>query len=284
MPKKHKKKSLNQKWTLFWICIHAINLYISLKIISYFKIENNLLNIFLIGFSVTVLAKIVRIYTNNKRFVINKNLIKWSAINAFAIWLSWQIILYFNIKESLLFYLLIGLGLVITARIVRKGSKTKRFKKKRAHKKKRSSKKIRINKIERGILNAVNRERKKRKLSSLSINKYLTSAAKMHSGNMAKYGFLGHTGKDGSQPVDRVRRCGGSSSYIGENCHMMPKGRVKGIGNVRTPSQVANAMMKGWMKSPGHKRNILKSNYRKIGIGVRSSKKRKYYATQVFSS
>jgi len=66
----------------------------------------------------------------------------------------------------------------------------------------------------------------------------------------------------------------------------MPQGvEVKGIGYVKSEKDVAKALMKTWMKSPGHRSNILDLAFTEIGIGVACWKKqgyREYYATQDF--
>ena len=77
-----------------------------------------------------------------------------------------------------------------------------------------------------------------------------------------------------------------SSGYVGENIAQMPQGvKVKGIGSVKSEKDVAKALMKTWMKSPGHRSNILNPAFTEIGIGVACKKKqgyREYYATQDF--
>ena len=63
---------------------------------------------------------------------------------------------------------------------------------------------------------------------------------------------------------------------------MCPIGKVRGIRrSIRDSKDAAKAFHKMWMKSPGHKRNILNSKFSLIGVGIK--KKGKYfYATQVF--
>jgi len=69
---------------------------------------------------------------------------------------------------------------------------------------------------------------------------------------------------------------------IGENIGMMPTGNVEGNGYVISSNDVANAMMKGWMNSPGHRANILESDYNFIGVGVAYNGYNTYYLTQDF--
>ena len=44
----------------------------------------------------------------------------------------------------------------------------------------------------------------------------------------------------------------------------------------------ADAVMKGWMGSPGHRANIVKKRYRLLGVGARKSESGTWYLAQVF--
>jgi uncharacterized protein YkwD len=46
----------------------------------------------------------------------------------------------------------------------------------------------------------------------------------------------------------------------------------------------ANSVMRGWMKSPGHRANILGKNFTEIGVGVAHNKVGEAYHTQCFGS
>ena len=110
---------------------------------------------------------------------------------------------------------------------------------------------ISLSLIERLIHKYVNIARSKKRLSKLSSDSRLRSIARKHSGIMAKRSKVFH----GSG----VHNAGG---YAGENCNMMPLGRVLGIrGTIRTEKDLAKAMHKCWMRSTGHRANILNSEY-----------------------
>jgi uncharacterized protein YkwD len=67
------------------------------------------------------------------------------------------------------------------------------------------------------------------------------------------------------QPV--LRDCGLSTA--GENvAYGFPSGR--------------SVVVDGWMKSPPHRRNILRSDYRLLGVGARRSGDGTWYVSQVF--
>lgn len=53
----------------------------------------------------------------------------------------------------------------------------------------------------------------------------------------------------------------------------------------RSPSMSAAQVVRMWMKSPGHKRNILSKRYRTIGVdAVQHTRSGRVYAAQVFGS
>ena len=99
-------------------------------------------------------------------------------------------------------------------------------------------------------------------LPLLKENAKLRKAAASHSSAMVNEGYFDHTSPDGDTFVDRVlgagyvKRTAGWS--LGENL-------AWGTGDLSSPAGV----MQAWMKSAGHKANILKKAYREIGIGLR---------------
>ena len=63
----------------------------------------------------------------------------------------------------------------------------------------------------------------------------------------------------------------------------MPTGNVVGHGYVNNdPESVARAMVQAWMESPGHRENILRTQYARIGVGVAYDGTLYYYGTQNF--
>ncbi|MEU5211704.1 CAP domain-containing protein [Streptomyces sp. NPDC020742] len=104
------------------------------------------------------------------------------------------------------------------------------------------------------ILELVNSERSKAGCSPLTLNAKLSKAAQDHSKDMAAHRNMSHTGSDGSSPGDRITRAGYKWSAYGENV-------AYGYGT-------AESVMKGWMSSPGHKRNILDCSFKELGVGL----------------
>lgn len=118
--------------------------------------------------------------------------------------------------------------------------------------------------IRRATLCLLNRERARHGLKPLRSNGRLRTAALRHSGHMARAKFFEHTTPAGTSMTARVRRAGylkGSRSWaLGENI-------AWGTGALATPRQIVRA----WMRSPGHRANILTGRFREIGIGVASA-------------
>lgn len=121
-----------------------------------------------------------------------------------------------------------------------------------------------IAEIKMEVFRIVNQERESHGIAPLCLNKELGKAAQDHSDDQQKCQKMSHTGCNGSSMGQRMRKAGYSFSFAGEN--------------VAWNQQTAQSVMRAWMNSPGHRRNILKSSFTNIGIGLSS----KYYWTQKF--
>ena len=122
-----------------------------------------------------------------------------------------------------------------------------------------------ISGYENRVIELTNQERRRLGLSPLRHNNKLAAAAQKYSRHMATHKFLSHRGKDGSTVGDRIKAQGYRFSTWAEN---IAKGH-------RTPEDV----VRGWMNSSGHRRNILNPRLREIGVGYY-----KRYWTQVFGT
>jgi uncharacterized protein YkwD len=106
---------------------------------------------------------------------------------------------------------------------------------------------------ERTVWTLTNRERAENGLSGLSLNGDLVASARGHSADMAAQDYFSHTALDGSSPGDRIAEAGYDANSWGENI----------AAGYATPTSVVD----GWMNSPGHRANILNSNFCDIGVG-----------------
>ena len=106
----------------------------------------------------------------------------------------------------------------------------------------------------------VNAERTSRGLAALKVDRSLERAALGHASDMVEHSYFSHSGRNGSQVADRVRATGYLRSadwIIGENL-------AWGSGSMGAPSSIVGA----WMRSSGHRDNILRAGYREIGLGI----------------
>lgn len=151
--------------------------------------------------------------------------------------------------------------------------------------------------LEKKIHFLVNAERDKRKLKKLEWNEKLAVIARKHSADMAKRNYFSHKSPEGTDPTSRAKESGfncqkkygnlirsgigenifqnhiyKSVTYIGENAYY----------DYRTLDEIAETTVEGWMKSDGHRENILDSGYDSEGIGVVISNSGEIYTTQNF--
>ncbi|MBD2256509.1 CAP domain-containing protein [Pseudanabaena sp. FACHB-2040] len=124
--------------------------------------------------------------------------------------------------------------------------------------------------LEAQVAQQINAIRQEQGLSALSNNQRLAQVARNYSRRMAEEGFFAHTSPRGDTLVDRVQSAGITYLAIGENLYTST--------NIPQP---ATAAVDGWMNSPGHRENILRSEYRETGIGVWQVGNT-YYFTQLF--
>ena len=104
------------------------------------------------------------------------------------------------------------------------------------------------------VIRLTNRKRRKFGLDPLSGDALLNQAAQAHVDDMDSVGrYLGHVSSDGSSLSDRIDAAGYKWRSIRENA---ASGQVS-----------ARQVVKGWMKSPGHRANILSEDISEIGVG-----------------
>ena len=122
------------------------------------------------------------------------------------------------------------------------------------------------------ILRYTNQARSRHGLRPLVRQEVLQSAAQGHSNWMARHAFS-HTGVRGTSPHQRIEELGFSGGATAENIYKFPARRDR--------KKLARDLVDGWMKSPGHRANILNGQLRYIGVGVARSGEY-IYATQNF--
>lgn len=105
----------------------------------------------------------------------------------------------------------------------------------------------------RELLDAHNRERAAEKLPPLDLDETLAKVARLHALDMAERREMTHDGADGSRVGDRAKRAGYHYVKVGEN---VARGQ-------RSVSKVVNE----WMRSEGHRKNVL-GDFTRMGGAV----------------
>lgn len=107
----------------------------------------------------------------------------------------------------------------------------------------------------------LNVQRRKHGLRRLRQNPGLVLAGQRHAMDMVERRYFSHSSTAGTPFMARIRRTGylrrSGRTLLGEN--LAYGGRELG-----TPRQI----VRSWMRSPGHRANILQPRFREVGIGV----------------
>jgi uncharacterized protein YkwD len=111
---------------------------------------------------------------------------------------------------------------------------------------------------EKRMLSLHNRERAERGKRRLCVHPKLQKAARAHSRDMIQRDYFSHTTKGRNEnECERIRRYGYRWSACGENIGW-------GTGARGSADRIFNT----WMKSAGHRSNILDGRFREVGIGA----------------
>jgi len=106
---------------------------------------------------------------------------------------------------------------------------------------------------EREVFMLVNHERMKNGLKPLALNADLSLLARKKSKDMLDKNYFDHKSPAYGSPADMLSKAGFKWKNVGEN--------------IAFGQKTAAEVMEAWMKSPGHRANILNTNYEQIGIG-----------------
>jgi len=115
------------------------------------------------------------------------------------------------------------------------------------------------NQLEHLVLVELNSVRRTHGLPPLRASALLSAAAENHSRAMGRFGFFAHESRDGSPFHERVRQFYG------------PKDERWSVGENLLWSTAGIAAKKAidlWMRSPGHRENILTPRWREIGLAA----------------
>lgn len=127
-------------------------------------------------------------------------------------------------------------------------------------------------------LQMVNASRAKHELPPLTAEGKLTAAAQSHAADMLKRSYFAHDSPEGKNVGNRFEAAGGSAWRLtAEN--------IAKCQGCKPPITEADLRMlqEGWMKSPGHRENILRHGLTDFGFGLAASATGGLYAVQTFS-
>jgi uncharacterized protein YkwD len=121
--------------------------------------------------------------------------------------------------------------------------------------------------LEKQMLDLVNQERQAAGLNPLAPDPELTQVARQHSTDMFARGYFAHDTPEGLSPFDRMNKAGVRFLTAGENLALAPT------------LPLAHT---GLMNSPGHRANILRPQFGRVGIGIMDGGMRGLMVSQEF--
>jgi uncharacterized protein YkwD len=102
------------------------------------------------------------------------------------------------------------------------------------------------------VLTLVNAQRAAVGCGAVAADEGLAAVARAHSEDMRDGAFFAHVNLDGLDPFDRAAQADLTAR----------------AENIAQGQQDANAVMKAWMQSSGHRANILNCGLTRLGVGV----------------
>lgn len=102
----------------------------------------------------------------------------------------------------------------------------------------------------------------------LSLDTSLRCAARKHAKRMHTEGFFAHVDDQGDGPGERAIAAGYSYLSVGEN--------------IASGHLTAEAVVDGWVASPGHCKNLMKASFTELGVGYFPGGPNNHLWVQVF--
>jgi len=306
------KKDRQLIYKIKWIVIYAFFLYAIYSILENYGVKEGFFYTILLGYSITFLSNVLKIYWHKRKFVMNRWFIYWGAVTTFAVWIVEKIVNQIVVESNIQFLLLMGVGLVITISIF-----------KEIHIKKRWAIAVSIillgiifysfnpsylEKTNESIKNAIQEnimeeeifvepveeilekpmQRNTRFIESrinalINEERHRNGASSLNSDHRLKNFAISWSEKMINENFFEHSNLDFSfNSYAGENIAETPiHYSVIGCGQTYTDEAIANCFVRGWINSPGHHENMVNQVYSRTGVGVACDTS-KCRATQVF--
>ncbi|MBA4373468.1 MAG: CAP domain-containing protein [Thermodesulfovibrio sp.] len=150
--------------------------------------------------------------------------------------------------------------------------------------------------LEKKIHTMINKERAKKGLPALVWDDSLQSIARTYSQDMVQRNFFSHVDPDGRTFYDRYKAvrfecriqvrdttCLGAENIAQDNLYSSSFYKDgKTFYNSNTEYEIAESVVKRWMSSKSHRKNILTPYFKRQGIGVALAEDGKVYVTENF--
>jgi uncharacterized protein YkwD len=108
-----------------------------------------------------------------------------------------------------------------------------------------------------------NQVRREHNLPTFCVHPKLQRAARSHSRDMIRRDYFSHNTRGKGETFDeRIKRFGYTSK--GYSFYLIGENIAYGSGSYGEPDKI----MRAWMRSDGHRHNILKEKFREIGVGT----------------
>ena len=127
--------------------------------------------------------------------------------------------------------------------------------------------------LEAGIVAGINAQRAAAGLPPLQLDPDLVMVARERSNDMAQRGYFGHVSPTGETFSSLMQSQGVPCSWCGENIAY----------NNYPDDQTVAVVLSSWMASPGHRDNILRPTFSRVGVGVALGGSGVKYYTAVFA-
>lgn len=156
--------------------------------------------------------------------------------------------------------------------------------------------KISAEELEQKVHARINREREQQGLAPLAWDSALSRVARAHSRDMAERAYFSHVSPDGTDFSGRYERAGyrcavpqGRTIFMGAE-NIAQNNLYDSVATLNTrkyydwnsSDEIAEQVVSGWMRSPGHRKNILTPHWGKEGIGVAITRDGTVFVTQNF--
>lgn len=162
--------------------------------------------------------------------------------------------------------------------------------------KQRPQPKINRDSLEKQIHALINKERQKQGLPELAWDNVLAGIARNYSKDMAKRNFFDHYSPEGHDflyryklagyqcavRINRTVHMGGENIALNHLYDSVTTINGQAFYDWNTQKKIAETTVEGWMKSQGHRQNILTPYFQHEGIGVFIDSEGKVYITQNF--